>query len=95
MATNHQAPSCKPSACYSWAASQALELLAYFTYCAPAITPRLWSLWPQLATCLNDWAVSLEFHFHRYCWASVAAWRPAQGSLPRARHMPASNLPRR
>ncbi len=36
---------------------QVLELLAYLTYCSPAISPRLWSLWPQLAACLNDWAV--------------------------------------
>ena len=34
-----------------------LELLAYFTYCSPTISPQLWSLWPQIVTALNDWAV--------------------------------------
>ena len=37
--------------------AQVLELLAYFTYCTPAITPRLWSLWEPMALCLNEWAV--------------------------------------
>ena len=36
---------------------QVLELLAYFTYCSPTISPQLWSLWPQIVTALNDWAV--------------------------------------
>jgi hypothetical protein len=34
-----------------------LELLAYFTYCSPMISLQLWSLWPQIVTALNDWAI--------------------------------------
>ena len=34
-----------------------LELLAYFTYCTPTISARLWSLWEPMAACLNEWAV--------------------------------------
>ena len=34
-----------------------LELLAYFTYCSPTISPQLWSLWPQIVAALNGWAV--------------------------------------
>jgi len=36
---------------------EVLELLAYFTYCTPAISPRLWSLWEPMAACLNEWAI--------------------------------------
>lgn len=43
---------------YSWVVPhQVLELLAYFTYCTPAISPRLWSLWEPMAACLNEWAI--------------------------------------
>lgn len=34
-----------------------LEILAYFTYFEDPISPRLWSLWPQLHSCLVTWGI--------------------------------------
>ena len=34
-----------------------LEMLAYFTFFAPEISPRLWTLWPQMHRELMDWGV--------------------------------------
>ena len=34
-----------------------LEILSYFTFFSPAISLRLWSLWPKLHAAFNDWAL--------------------------------------
>lgn len=39
-----------------------LELLAYFTYFPPTVSDRLWSLWPQLHSCLLEWAIDYWEH---------------------------------
>lgn len=39
------------------ACAQVVEMLSYFTYYAPTISDRLWALWPQLQSCLMDWAL--------------------------------------
>ncbi|KAK9824621.1 hypothetical protein WJX72_011782 [[Myrmecia] bisecta] len=34
-----------------------LEIISYFTYFSPEISARMWSLWPLLYQCFQDWAV--------------------------------------
>ncbi|DBB04276.1 hypothetical protein WJX77_005934 [Trebouxia sp. C0004] len=34
-----------------------LEMISYFTYFSPEISPRMWSLWPLLHSAYNDWAM--------------------------------------
>lgn len=36
---------------------EVLELVAYFTYFSPAISDRMWSLWPKLMKTLLDWGM--------------------------------------
>lgn len=33
------------------------QLITYLTYFAPAITPRMWTLFPRLLNCLDTWAI--------------------------------------
>jgi hypothetical protein len=33
------------------------QLITYLTYFAPAITPRMWTLFPRLVDCLDTWAI--------------------------------------
>lgn len=35
---------------------QVLEMLSYLTYYGQSISERLWSLWPQIETAVNEWA---------------------------------------
>lgn len=37
--------------------SQVLEMLAYFTFYAPSISERIWTLWPQLHAALMEWGI--------------------------------------
>lgn len=32
-------------------------MMAYLTYYGPGISPRMWSLWPQMHTCLMEWGI--------------------------------------
>lgn len=32
-------------------------MLAYLTFYGPGISPRLWSLWPQMHTVLMEWGI--------------------------------------
>lgn len=34
-----------------------LDLVAYFTYFAPAVSARMWTLWPRLHQCFDEWAI--------------------------------------
>ncbi len=80
--------------------AQVLELLAYFTYCTPAITPRLWSLWEPMAACLNEWAVdffesvlvALDNFISRGTDTFLACKQPDY--LASANHVPPRPLPR-
>eukprot|EP00873_Tetraselmis_striata_P029005 jgi/Tetstr1/449269/TSEL_036472.t1 len=36
---------------------EVVEILSYFTYFSPTISPRMWTLWPLLHKCLIEWAV--------------------------------------
>ena len=35
---------------------QITALITYLTFLAPEITPRMWTLYPRILSCLNDWA---------------------------------------
>jgi len=34
-----------------------VEIISYFTYFSPKISPQLWMLWPRLHECVVEWAV--------------------------------------
>ena len=34
---------------------EVMELLAYFTYYTPTLSPAMWSLWPQVDALLKPW----------------------------------------
>ena len=36
---------------------EVMEIVTYLTYYAPEISPRMWSLYPRILHCLNDWAL--------------------------------------
>lgn len=36
---------------------EVLDILSYFTYFTPEISPRMWELWPQMIVAMNDWAM--------------------------------------
>lgn len=36
---------------------EVMEIVTYLTYYAPEISPRMWSLYPRIIQCLNDWAL--------------------------------------
>jgi hypothetical protein len=38
-------------------APQLLEILSYLTYYNTTITPRIWSLWPQLHKVVMEWGI--------------------------------------
>lgn len=41
------------------ARAQVCELLSYFTYFTPVISPRVWAFWPKLEAVLKDWGIDL------------------------------------
>mmetsp|Transcript_2416 Transcript_2416/g.16258 ORF Transcript_2416/g.16258 Transcript_2416/m.16258 type:complete len:1039 (-) Transcript_2416:1522-4638(-) len=36
---------------------EVLDIVSYFTYFTPEISPRMWELWPQMIVAMNDWAM--------------------------------------
>jgi len=36
---------------------EVMDMASYFTYFMSPISPRLWTLWPRIHQCLNEWAV--------------------------------------
>jgi importin-7 len=36
---------------------EVMEIVTYLTYYAPEISPRMWSLYPRILQCLNEWAL--------------------------------------
>ena len=32
-------------------------MMSYITYCSPCVSDAMWSLWPQLHTCLVEWGI--------------------------------------
>eukprot|EP00216_Chloropicon_sp_CCMP2111_P001287 CAMPEP_0198243276 /NCGR_PEP_ID=MMETSP1446-20131203/26275_1 /TAXON_ID=1461542 ORGANISM="Unidentified sp, Strain CCMP2111" /NCGR_SAMPLE_ID=MMETSP1446 /ASSEMBLY_ACC=CAM_ASM_001112 /LENGTH=1052 /DNA_ID=CAMNT_0043927057 /DNA_START=26 /DNA_END=3184 /DNA_ORIENTATION=+ len=36
---------------------EVLEIVSYFTYYAPSISPNMWRLWPMMVEAVSDWAI--------------------------------------